>query len=114
MLFYSTRRTNLPSTRRGASRPFTTPEPGGALHITPIFTGFATGVTIFGISCWVVQLVEFQNFASLTIITLLALLLAYVAWRFMRRNKAARQVQDSSTTDSSIDFMGRYFQRIAI
>jgi len=114
MLFYRTRTTNLPSTRRGVSLPFTTAEPGEALHLTWMLKSFAMGVTLLGLSYWLVQLAGFQYLASLTSVTLLAFLMAYVVWCVLHRNKIARQVQDSSTTDSSIDFMGRYFQRVTI
>jgi hypothetical protein len=114
MLFYQTRRTNMPSTRRGVSRPFITAEPGGGLHITPMVKGFATGCTLFGLLYLLVQLAGFQYLASLTSVTLFAFLLAYVVWCILHRNKLGRQVQDSSTTDSSIDFMGWYFQRLTI
>jgi Flp pilus assembly protein TadB len=112
MLFYPTRRTNMPSTRRGASRPFTTDEPTEVLHVTWMLKSFAMGVTLLGLSYWLVQLAGFQYLASLTSVTLLAFLLAYVVWCVLHRNKVARQVQDLSTTDSSIDFMSRYFQRV--
>jgi O-antigen ligase len=105
MLFVPTRRTNLSSTRRGVSRPFTTSDPADALWMIKCF---AMGVTLLGFSYWLVQLAGVHYLASLTSITLLAFLLAYVVWCVLHRNKIARQVKDSSTTDRSIDFMGRY------
>jgi hypothetical protein len=105
MLFYQTRRTNMPSTRRGFSRPFITAEHGGGLHITPMLKGFATGCTLFGLLYLIIQLAGFQFLASLTIFTLFVFLVAYVVWCILHRNKHARQVQDSSTNDNSVDFM---------
>jgi predicted lipid-binding transport protein (Tim44 family) len=110
MQFYQTRRTNMPSTRRGVARPFITAEPGGGLHITTVLKIFAICGLLFGLLYLMVQLAGFQFLASITSITLLAFLLAYVIWCILHRNKFARQVQDSSTTDSSIDFMGWYFK----
>jgi VIT1/CCC1 family predicted Fe2+/Mn2+ transporter len=112
MLFYPTRRTNMPSTRRGASRPFTTDEPREVLQVAWILKSFAMGVTLLVLSYCLVDLVGIRYLASLTIVTLLAFLLAYVVCCVLHRNKVARQVQDLSTTDSSIDFMSRYFQRV--
>jgi ABC-type uncharacterized transport system permease subunit len=110
MLFYQTRRTNMPSTRRGVSRHFVTAEPGNALHFTKLLKTFAMCGTLFGLLYLLVQLAGFQFLASITIITLLAFLLAYAIWYILHRNKIARQVQDSSKTDNSIDFMDRYFK----
>ena len=104
----------MPSTRRGASRHFTTTEPGEVLHVTWMLKSFAMGITLLGLSYWLIQLAGFQYLASLTSITLLAFLLAYVIWCALHRNKVARQVEDSSKTDSSFDFMGQYFQRVII
>jgi hypothetical protein len=106
MLFYRTRRTNMPSTRRGVSRPFITAETGEGLHITTVFKTFAMCGTLFGLLYLLVHSTGFQLLASITSITLLALLLVYVIWCILHRNKLGRQVQDSSTTDNSIEFMG--------
>ena len=114
MLFYHTRRTNMPSTRRGVSRHFTTAEPGEKLHVTWMLKSFAMGVTLLGLSYWLVQLAGLQFLVSLTSITLFAFLLVYMVWCFLHRNKTPRQVQDSSTPESSINFTGRYFQRVTI
>jgi len=100
----------MPSTRRGVSRHFITAEPGDALHFTKLLKTFAMCGTLFGLLYLLVQLAGFQFLASITIITLLAFLLAYAIWYILHRNKIARQVQDSSKTDNSIDFMDRYFK----
>jgi multisubunit Na+/H+ antiporter MnhG subunit len=96
----------MPSTRRGVSRPFITAEPGGGLHNPAMLKGFATGCTLFGLLYLIIQLAGFQFLVSLTIFTLFVFLVAYVVWCILHRNKLARQVQDSSTTDSSVDFIG--------
>jgi multisubunit Na+/H+ antiporter MnhG subunit len=100
----------MPSTRRGVFRPFITAEPGEGLHFTTLLKTFAMCGTLFGLLYLLVQLAGFQFLASITSITLLAFLLAYVIWCILHRNKIARQVQDTSTTDNSIDFLGRYFK----
>jgi len=93
MLFYHTRRTNMPSTRRGVSRHITTAEPAEApQHVTWMLKSFAMGVTLLGLSYWLVQLAGFQYLVSLTSIALFAFLLVYVVWCFLHRNKMARQV----------------------
>jgi thiol:disulfide interchange protein len=96
MLFVPTRRTNLPNSRRGVPRSFTTSDPKDGLWM---LKSLAMGVTLLGFSYWLVQLAGVQYLASLTSVTLLAFLLAYVVWCVLHRNKIARQVQDSSTTD---------------
>jgi Flp pilus assembly protein TadB len=96
MLFYPTRSTNLPSTRRGVSRPFTLTDPGEALHFTWMLKSFVMGVALLGLSYWLLHLVGFQYLASFTSVTLIAFLLAYVVWCVLKRKKIARQVQDSN------------------
>jgi fatty-acid desaturase len=112
MLFIPTRRINILSTRRGVSRPSTTTNPGENWRQTWMVKIFAMGITLLLLLYGLVLIGGFQYFAYLTSVTLLAFLLSYVVWCILHRNKAARQVQDSSTTDRSIDFMGRYFQRV--
>jgi hypothetical protein len=111
MLFIPTRRINMPSTRRGVSRPFITAEPGEVLNLTWLTTIFATVVTLLGFSYGLIMLAEYHILASVLGITVLVLLLV---WYAGPRKKMPIQVQDSSTTDRSIDFMGRYFQRVTI
>jgi hypothetical protein len=94
MLFYPTRRNNAPSTRRGVSRPFATSEAGDALHLTWMLKSFAMGVTLLGLSYWLVQIAGIQYLATLTSVTLLAFLLGYVMWCVLHRNRLDRQVYD--------------------
>jgi Flp pilus assembly protein TadB len=98
MLFYPTRRINAPSTRRGTSRPWPTAESDDAQRVAWILKSFAMGVTLLGLSYWLVQIAGVQYLASLTSATLLAFLLGYVVWCLLHRNRLTRQVDDSSNT----------------
>jgi hypothetical protein len=89
----------MPGTRRCVSRPFATVDNGDTLHLTWMLKSFAMGVTLLGLSYWLIQIAGVQYLASLTSITLLAFMLAYVVWCVLHRNKVARQVFDYSTTD---------------
>ncbi|GFG31352.1 hypothetical protein Cfor_12921 [Coptotermes formosanus] len=97
MLFYPTRRINAPSTRRGTSRPWPTAESDDAQRVAWILKSFAMGVTLLGLSYWLVQIAGVQYLASLTSATLLAFLLGYVVWCLLHRNRLTRQRSDAAT-----------------
>lgn len=86
----------MPSTRRGVYRPFATVETGDTLHLTWMLKSFAMGVTLLGLSYWLIQIAGIQYLASLTSIILLAFMFAYVVWCVLHRNKVARQRSDGS------------------
>ena len=113
MLFYQTRRPNAFSTRHVTSRPFTTAEAGERLHATWMLKTVGMGVTLLGLSYWLVHIAGVQYLASLTSATLVAFLLAYMVW-WLRRARFARQVQHSSTPDKATACIFRCFCRVSI
>jgi Flp pilus assembly protein TadB len=89
MLFYPTRRGSGPAC---ISRPLVTGEAGDAMHLTWMLKSFVMGITLLGLSYWLVQIAGVQYLASLTSATLLAFLLVYVVWCLLHKNRHSRQV----------------------
>lgn len=91
MLFYPTRRASGPAS---TFRPMATGEAGDAMHLTWMLKSFIMGITLLGLSYWLVQVAGVQYLASLTSATLLAFLLAYVVWCLLHKNRHSRQVRN--------------------
>jgi energy-coupling factor transporter transmembrane protein EcfT len=86
------------SSRLSTLRPLATAEAGDAMHLTWMLKSFIMGITLLGLSYWLVQIAGIQYFASLTSGTLLFFLLAYVVWCLLHRNRHSRQVQSYTTS----------------
>lgn len=93
MLFY-------PS-RRGSSTPRPlaagTAGPGDTVHLTWMLKSFVMGITLLGLSYWLVQIAGVQYLASLTSFTLLAFLLGYVVWCLLHKNRHSATATQNPT-----------------
>jgi hypothetical protein len=98
LFFYPARRVTAPifSPQQRTFRPLATAEAGDAMHVTWMLRSFIMGVTLLGLSYWLVQIAGIQYLASLTSGTLLFFLLAYVVWCLLHRNRHSQQVTSAS------------------
>ncbi|XP_069689805.1 uncharacterized protein [Periplaneta americana] len=95
MLFYPSRRSS------STPRPLATGTagPGDAVHLTWMLKSFVMGITLLGLSYWLVQIAGVQYLASLTSFTLLAFLLGYVVWCLLHKNRhSSAAAQDATAT----------------
>lgn len=83
--------------RQRTCRPLATAEAGDAMHLTWMLRSFIMGITLLGLSYWLVQIAGIQYLASLTSGTLLFFLLAYVVWCLLHRNRHSQQTPDGTS-----------------